>query len=165
MSVQPHAGVARALAVSFVLCGLAGCGSPSTSSGTSAPSPLPEFTPSGVLPGSAKGVYPDRWTTPRVTFRVAVPGNARHVRVDLDVPAVYKPGEEGITLRLGHGAGQAKHGLPLGRQTLTFTVPSNVRGKSVDAELLPDATFNPAQIHMNSDQRQLGVWFYGVSFD
>jgi hypothetical protein len=167
MRVQSRNLRTHAFAVFLCLCALAGCGSRNDSNGapTAAPAPA-EYRPQGVAPGSAvKGVYPDRWTGAQATFAVAVPRSAKSIRIEVDVPsAFYKPGEQGIALKVGRGTAQSKHGLPVGRQTLTFAVAGDVRGKSVEVQLLPDATFVPAKLGLNSDARQLGVILYGVSF-
>lgn len=166
MSAQPHDLRARALAAFLTLCGLAGCArhDAANTAPTAAPAPA-EYRPAGVAAGSAvKGVYPDHWTAQQATFAVAVPRTARTLRVEIDVPAAfYKPGEQGMAVQIGN-ATQSKHGLPAGRQTLSFSLPGNVRGKTVGVKLLPDATFVPSKLGVSADARQLGVVLYGVSF-
>ncbi|MBV8371269.1 MAG: hypothetical protein JO036_20325 [Candidatus Eremiobacteraeota bacterium] len=167
MPVSPHRLRARAFAAFLSLCALAGCAQRNDANTGPSPASLPsEYRPAGVAPGSAvKGVYPDHWTAQQATFGVDVPRTARTLRVEIDVPAAfYKPGEQGVTLQLGSGTTQSKHGLPVGRQTLTFSVPGSARGKSVGVKLLPDATFVPSKLGLSSDARQLGVILYGVSF-
>ncbi len=169
MSVQPHALRTGALAAFVALSALAGCGGRNDSNAPNGPAAAPapaEYRPAGLAPGSAvKGVYSDHWTAPQATFAVEVPRTAHTLRVEIDVPGpFYKPGEQGLAVQIGRGAAQSKHGLPLGRQTLTFSIPGDVRGKNVGVKLLPDATFVPAKLGTSPDTRQLGVILYGVSF-
>jgi len=55
-------------------------------------------------------------------------------------------------------------GIATGRQTVSFPVSPWIRGKTISAEMTVDATFVPSKLGINSDSRQLGVVFHGISF-
>jgi hypothetical protein len=168
---QPVYRRARLLVGLLCTCALFACSpsqNDSKASTGATPAPAPTmYRPKGLdSQSSMKGVYADRWTGPKASFIVSVPRTARSIKIDIGVPDhYYKRGEQGIAVKVGNGASQPKHGLPIGRQTLSFALVPASRGKNVNVSLVTDATFVPANVGVNDDPRQLGVIFYGVSFE
>lgn len=142
------------------------------SSGGPTPRPVPTvYRPKGLgLDSSLRGMYVDGWTTAKVSFTVMVPIKARSMSINIEVPGYYKPREQSIAVQFGSRPVQAKHGLPYGLQTVSFPVTPSLRGKTTHVDIFFDHTFVPERppatsgIKPNGDNRRIGVFFKGISF-
>lgn len=150
-----------------VSCALLAAGCSGSTTAASSDRPGTPYYPGGLGPySSMKGVYADRWTAPRTSFLVAIPPNARRMRVAIDVPVgKYRVGEEGLVVRLGDDVPVKRLQLPLGPQVVIVPISPHSRGKTVKVSIAAQATFVPPKLGINSDGRQLGVLFNDVSFE
>lgn len=124
----------------------------------------------GSYPQDLQGLFPATgvgccWASQYDRFKIAVPKGAASMSLRVWIPPDgYANGEQGVTAVFSGSPPQARHALPTGTQTVTFSVPKASRGKSTTVEIFLDASFVPAEKHINADTTSYGVALQRVDF-
>jgi hypothetical protein len=104
------------------------------------------------------------WTTSAGSFSLRIPKSATQLVAHLQVPSLYGARAQGLTIKIGNFAPEAKHGLAIGDVQVAFVIPKPARGKMADVQFSVDKTFVPAELHINSDTTRYGIIMNGIHF-